>query len=149
MRIFMKLKLSFFLFVIAVNALFGQSYNVGRKGVAIENELYIKKIYCGSDRGYPVAVEYIDKKSSRKMNDPYGKPFFEFVLSHQLITSFDSLWQFKAIKERAMANKGTEYTLVFSGVIEPVKGLLVLLKQQAFPGSPVIREKLIIKTEEG
>jgi hypothetical protein len=47
-----------------------------------------------------------------------------------------------------MGNGGTEYTLEFTGVRKHVRGLGINIVQQVYPGSSLVREKLILSSSE-
>ncbi len=118
-----------------------------RKGIQIENSEFIKTFKCDRNNPGIIQPEYYRKKDGRILNQT-GSPYFEFIINGKLTTSDDKLWVFKDMKERQMKNGGTEYSLEFEGISKHVKGLIINIIQQVFPGSSLVREKLILNTSD-
>ena len=112
----------------------------------IQNELYEKRIGIQGKGAGPVLMEgLLDAKGTNLLYDPYGVALFEFVVDHHPITSLDPVWRYAGFETRAMGNGGTEIILIIQGVKDPVKGLNVLLFQQTFPGTTLMREMIILQ----
>jgi len=75
------------------------------------------------------------------------QPYFEFVMNNQVVTANDLAWICKKHTTRKMGNGGTEHQLVFVGKKDPVNNLQIILFQQIFPKSALMREKLEIREE--
>ncbi|NND09019.1 MAG: hypothetical protein HKN87_21820 [Saprospiraceae bacterium] len=112
----------------------------------LENDLFSKTFTYHRAQAGPVLVEVINKQEGKSIASSTATPYFEFVLNNTLISSNDALWIFKSGSDRAMANGGTECKLIFEGTVPPVTGLQVQLLQQHFPGSTLMREKLVLQT---
>ena len=114
--------------------------------VPIENSEFIKTFVCSTDRPGAIRTTYLMKGAETLLTQP-DAPYFEFVINGVLTTSNDRLWEFREISERKMNNGGTEYTLEFEGARKQVQGLIIFIKQQVFPGSTLVREKLILESK--
>jgi hypothetical protein len=110
----------------------------------IQNDVFQKTIGFSKEKPDKISVElnFSEEKNSISEKD---HPYFEFVIKNQLVSSNDKLWIFTNHSEREMGNGGTEHILTFEGIKEPVKGLQVVLFQQVFPNSTLMREKLELK----
>ncbi len=118
-----------------------------RKGIQIENSEFIKSFNCDRNNPGVIQPEYYRKKDGKFLNQT-GAPYFEFIINGKITTSNDRLWVFRDMKDRQMINGGTEYILKFAGVSKHVKGLAISIIQQVFPGSSLVREKLILSTSD-
>ncbi|MCF6333319.1 MAG: alpha-galactosidase, partial [Draconibacterium sp.] len=116
------------------------------ENLKIENEKFSKTFYFSKKSADKIEVEYLLKSNFKILTSSEPIPFFEFVMNKQLVSSNDKLWVFKSQSIRKMGNGGTEHILVFEGVKGNVKGLQVLVYQQVFPGSTLMREKLELKS---
>jgi len=134
----------FLLLSVTINTCAGGS---GRDVVLIENEIFTKHFNCDALGPGAIQPEYRWKKEAKTLNQS-AAPYFEFVINGKVISSDQSLWTFKEMKERLLQNGGTEYTLEFSGTAGHVMGLNLSIVQQIFPGSTLVREKLILQTGE-
>jgi hypothetical protein len=119
----------------------------GGKGIQVENSEFIKSFICDQNKPGVIQPEYYRKTDGKILNHG-DAPYFEFVINGKITTSNDKLWVFRDMKERQMINGGTEYTLEFAGVSKHVKGLGINIIQQVFPGSSLVREKLILSTSD-
>jgi len=117
------------------------------KGIQIENEKFIKSFNCDQNSPGVIQPEYYRKKDGKILNQT-DAPYFEFIINGEITTSKDKIWIFREMKERPMINGGTEYTLEFEGVSKHVKGLSIYILQQVFPGSTLVREKLILSSKD-
>jgi hypothetical protein len=124
--------------------------NAGNNHITIANEVIRKEFTLSKTKPEGIIVSsLVDQVNSRELLSDHSRlPWFEFVINHKLVTSNDPVWQFMDMSQRTMANKGTEYTLNFRGMSPPVKGLLISVKEQLFPGSSLIREKLILRAND-
>ncbi len=112
----------------------------------IENEKFSKTFFFNKKSADKITVEYLLKSNSEVVTSAESVPFFEFVINNQLVSSNDKLWIFKSHSTRKMENEGTEYLFVFEGVKDNVAGLQLLVYQQIFPNSTLMREKLELKS---
>lgn len=117
--------------------------------LVIENSLFSKTISYHLSEGGAISVEISSKFSDHAISTSEKSPFFSFVINKNVISSNEPLWIYRSSSTRQMGNEGTEHTIVFEGVKKPVKGLQVKLLQQVFPGSTLVREKLILQTDDG
>ncbi len=115
--------------------------------VVIENNLFTKTISSNSDKPDKIEVQLISKTKNKKLTSDTPVPYFEFVINNQLISSQNPFWIFKEHTSRTMQNNGIEHQLVFEGLAGPVNGLQVVLYQQIFPNSTLMREKLVLQSE--
>jgi len=118
--------------------------------LVFENSLFSKKISFHKKTAHPVVVDYYRKNIGvlEKITSGTETPLFEFVVNNQRVSALDSLWVFQEHRKREMGNGGTEHQLVFEGLKEKVSGLKVVLYQQVFPNSTLVREKLELHTEK-
>ena len=119
----------------------------GGKAIQIENGEFIKTFICDRNKPGVIQPEYYRKIDGKLLNHT-SAPYFEFVVNGKITTSNDKLWVFMDMKERQMINGGTEYALEFLGDTKHVKGLTINIIQQVFPGSSLVREKLILSTSD-
>ena len=108
----------------------------------------IKKVFLGSE-DVPAAIEPIiyAKNKALALNSSY--PYFQFCINHENISSTDKIWRFKNVDERKMDNGGTEYIIHFEVATGTISGLHLAIFQQFFPGSTLVREKLVISAKDG
>ncbi len=112
--------------------------------IKIGNKLFIKQFIFSTQKAGDISVIY--KNSDSTLLNYADVPYFEFIIDNKLTTSKDKLWIYKSHSVRSMENGGKEHTLIFSGIKEHVNGLDVVIIQQVFPKSTLIREKLLLKT---
>ena len=115
-------------------------------GLILENELFLKKFSFSENKSDKISVEFQIKNQISKVLNSIDIPIFEFVINNQLVSANDKLWIFRNDSKREMLNGGTEHTLIFEGVKNPVDGLKIILLQQIFPNSTLVREKLILSS---
>jgi len=118
------------------------------KSFKIENELFSKTFHFSKSRANKISVQLFDKIGSKELNKTSQQPYFEFVINNQIVSSNDKLWVFRSEANRKMENGGTEHILTFEGVKENVNGLQVVITQQIFPNSTLMREKLELKAND-
>jgi hypothetical protein len=110
----------------------------------IKNEQLTRLIYCSKEETRPIFVQtYGADQSHAYLNKDV--PYFEFVINDQLISSADHIWLLKDQSWRKMRNGGTEYKLIFEAKDSKVDGLEVVIYQQVFPQSTLVREKLELR----
>ena len=110
--------------------------NVTNHEITIANGVLRKEISISKRKGGSIEVVslFAERGKRELLSTNHRKPWFEFVIDHQLITSDDPVWAFVNFSQRIMINKGTEYALNFAGVSGTVKGLKLIIRQQVFPG---------------
>lgn len=123
------------------------SCSVPHINVEIKNDLLTKLFICSAQNPDAIQVKIFNNRNNEEIAQTHTNAFFEFVIAGQLVTSNDKFWMFKNQSERKMGNGGIEHTLVFEGGKDPVKGLTVVLFQQIFPGSGLMREKLELRAK--
>jgi hypothetical protein len=124
-----------------------QSLHSGKEKMVLENEILSKIFHFSKEKPGSISVEFIQRSDDKVLSSSNSTPFFEFVLNNQLVSANDRSWVFRDHQTREMQNGGTEHTLVFEGVKGNVNGLQVILKEQMFPHSTLMREKLVLKAE--
>lgn len=124
------------------------SCSTSKEKFVIQNNVLHKKFIYKTDKADRISVETGFAGEKGILSTTKQNPFFEFVIHDQLVTSNQKLWIFKNHSERKMGNGGTEYKLIFEGTKEPVAGLQVVLYQQVFPESSLLREKLELRTDD-
>ena len=135
-----------FIFITFSIFTFSCSSTHNHKLLVIENELISKTFQFSKNTADEITVLLFDKVGSKKINITSSQSYFEFVINNQVISSKDKLWVFRSENTREMGNGGTEHILTFEGIEGNVEGLQVILFQQIFPGSTLIREKLELRT---
>ncbi|MCG6188423.1 alpha-galactosidase [Maribellus maritimus] len=136
--------LIFFLFISV--CLFSGNINASETDkIVIENNVFSKTIFSNAEKPDKIEVLFRSKPGNKILTSKQPEPYFEFVIDKQIITANDPLWVFKEQSSRKMQNKGTEYRLVFEGKKNPVKGLQIILFQQIFPNSTLMREKMVLQ----
>ncbi|NQU54927.1 MAG: alpha-galactosidase [Bacteroidetes bacterium] len=113
----------------------------------VENEQFSKTFFFSNTSADKIEVQYFSKSNSEILNDTKSIPFFEFVINNTLVSSNEKLWVFQSHSTREMDNNGTEHSLIFEGVKGQVKGLQVVVCQQIFSNSTLVREKLELKSK--
>jgi len=94
----------------------------------------------------PIAVQWELLPTSEGKTE---MPYFEMIINGELLTANDPVWAYQGKETRSMGNGGTEYRLRFEAVEGNAKGLQLLLFQQVFPESALVREKLELHAAEG
>lgn len=118
------------------------------RALIIENDLFQKHIeITDSGQGSLRVKSLLDATGRNVLNMNDEQPLFEFVLEGEEITALDRIWQYVGHEVRAMQNGGTEVRLIVEGRSRPVRGLQVVLYQQFFPGTTLMREKLVLRTK--
>ena len=123
-----------------------QNFQSGNEKLVLENEIFSKTFHFSKERPERISVGIASKTNGKTLSNSTSVPFFEFVVNNQLISSNDKFWVFRSHQTRQMQNGGTEHTLIFEGAKEGVKGLQVVLKEQIFPNSTLMREKMELKS---
>lgn len=72
-------------------------------------------------------------------------PWFEFVVNKRVLKSSDPIWEYRSHDIRKLNNGGEEIKILIEAV-KVVKGLQIEIYRQFFPGSTLVREKMILKT---
>lgn len=141
------MKNSLFIFALLCSFLFNPvQLNAVDKNISIGNELFKKQF--SFEQNKIVITSLFDKKLGRELLQAQsGKPYFEFVLNHHKISSNDPLWSLQEVKTRKMSNGGTELSISVWGKNE-LKELHLLILQQYFPNSTLIREQLLLKSNK-
>lgn len=141
--------LGFCLLLLSVAGAEGQvSYQDGL--LTMQNAFFTRQIEIPDKGSGPLRVRAVlDAERNNLLDLRAEKPLFEFILANEKVTALDPVWCYVKHKTRPMGNGGTEVQLVIEGRREPVRGLQVVLCQQYFPGTTLMREKLMLQPEEG
>ncbi len=124
------------------------SYSYESDSIIIENGLYSKHFVFNSATAGSIVVDVRINNTGKSVASTKRRPYFEFVINKEIVSSNDRLWIFKTASTRKMGNGGTEHSILFEGVEDPVAGLQVQILQQSFGESTLIREKLLLLTEK-
>lgn len=139
---------SFFCFFLLIPSIsFGQ-IRLEESALVIENEKFTKTIHISQKRPGSIYVASLTDKLSGEelLAKPDATSWFELVIGNQLIKSTDPLWQFQGYKTRKMGNGGEEVAITFIGKAGKVKNLEVVILNQLFPNSSLVREQLTLQT---
>ncbi len=117
------------------------------ENLVLENETLSKTFSFSRKIPNRIAVEVVNRPDGKTLSHSKDTPFFEFFLNDRLVSSNDELWVFLSHQTRQMRNGGTEHALVFEGREAAVQGLQVVITEQLFPDSTLMREKLELKSE--
>ena len=116
----------------------------------LENDVFQKQIRIPDKGKGSVKVQAIlDKNGRNVLSQRTESPLFEFILDKSLVTAMEPVWQYAGYTTRNMGNGGTEVVISITGQRNPVKGLQLKLYQQIFPGTTLMREKLVLQAEKG
>lgn len=124
-----------------------QGVKSGIEKLTLENEMFSKHFYFSKEKPESISVEMIQRDGGKVLSPGNAVPLFEFVINNRLVSATDKIWVFRSHQARDMQNGGTEHTLIFESAGEKVNGLLVVLKEQLFPHSTLMREKLELRAE--
>lgn len=94
------------------------------------------KVYLASVSNKQLGIELLAQESS--------VPWFEFVVNEQIAHALQPVWRYHDHEVRHLANGGTELVLRIAGQ-KRLDGLIVEIRKQYFPFSPLTREKLVLK----
>ena len=139
---------SFFCFFLLVPSIsFGQ-IRLEENSLVIENEKFTKIIHISQKHpGKIYVASLLDRLSGEELLlQPDPTPWFELVIGNQLIKSTDPVWQFQGYRIRKMKNGGEEVAMTFTGKSGNVKNLQLVILNQLFPNSTLVREQLTLQT---
>jgi len=142
-RIIKLVYLLFYGFIISY-AYSGCKTNHAEKFYEINNGYLSRFIYYNQEEPGPIIIQ-TGKNNQSKSYLNKKAPYFEFMINQQLITANDQIWTLKETSTRKMSNNGIEHKLIFIASGETATGLEVVLYQQSFPNSTLIREKLDLR----
>ena len=143
----MSLKFLFFP-VLLISVIFHSISNAEQtQKITLENSLFSKTFSYESEKPDKIEVLLFSKSDNKKLTSESPVPYFEFVINNKTVTANDPVWVFSQKTSRQMQNGGTEYQLVFEGQKSPVKEMQVVIYQQIFPNSTLMREKLVLQTQ--
>ncbi|HZK95781.1 MAG TPA: alpha-galactosidase [Prolixibacteraceae bacterium] len=109
----------------------------------IENEQMIQILSFDNNQVVPTSV-FSKELNEELINKNSIAPWFEFVINKTLLKSSDPIWQYRSHQIRKLNNGGEEVKILIEA-IKLVKGLQLEIYRQYFPGSTLIREKLMLK----
>ncbi len=114
----------------------------------ISNGSVKKVIRVQKTKPGPVVIEWFgDEELNLLSADPQS--YFEFVINGKQVSSLHPVWQYEGYRLREMGNGGTEITIRLSARKGHASGLELEVYQQIFPGSTLLREKLVILNDSG
>ncbi|HKK62284.1 MAG TPA: alpha-galactosidase, partial [Bacteroidales bacterium] len=125
------------------------AYNDG--SIVLENNRLKKTINASKESPSPIKVTgYFDKKENNELLQSESQlPWFEFVVNHRKVSSNDPFWVLSIVNKKELKNGGTHVQLSFQCMVGPVNGLNVIIHQILYPDSPLMREKIELKTSQG
>lgn len=142
------LLLRVFILMMGADSLSAQSLTSSVNAVEIHNDHLNKRFSFQSNQPSPIHVEVVALSAAgEELLTNAELPLFEFVIDQQVVRATDPLWTYRRHSERALANGGREFTLEFVGAADPVDGLELVLHQQIFADSTLIREKLVLRAQ--
>jgi len=113
---------------------------------SLENNRFRKEFIASRNSPAPITINIFEPDKNVPLTNPSA--YFQFYLNNQKISSLDKIWQYTGHDQRLMGNDGTEYILKFEATKGEMKGLKLAIYQQFFPGSTLVREKLVLSTEK-
>lgn len=144
----MKITIKSFLLLLLSVLISGKIFSDEKEKLVIENEVMSKVFSFNSGNPGAINVSLLKKPGKEELTSENSIPYFEFVIDNKLVTANHAFWVFKEHTTRKMRNAGTEHQLIFEGKVEPVSGLQIILYQQIFQNSTLMREKLVLKTND-
>lgn len=115
-----------------------------KESISICTDEVYYSIDLSGDRIVPRS--YLDKSSGRELLSPGDAPYFEFMTSRGLLRSDMPIWRYSGMEQKALSNGGTQVSTYFKGKGN-AEGLSIVLEHQHFPGSALIRERLLIRSD--
>jgi hypothetical protein len=109
------------------------------------NDLFNKKIEIQKNKPGVLRLLAVLDSNGNQVNAEKDVPLFEFVVNHEKVTSSDPIWQYRNHEIRELGNGGIELKLTIEAVRNPVRGLQLLLYQQFFPNTTLVREMIELK----
>lgn len=143
----MKITIKSFLLLLLSVLISGKIFSEEKEKLVIENEVMSKVFSFNTETPGVITVSLLENPAKEKLTSENPAPFFEFVINNKLVTASDPVWVFKEHTTRKMRNAGTEQQIIFEGKVEPVSGLQIILYQQIFQNSTLMREKLVLKSK--
>jgi len=133
--------LSFLLILISFSVY--SQVSIKHNFLRIENEQMIQILSFHNNQVVPVSVFSKDLNEELIIRNS-AAPWFEFVINNTLLKSSDPIWKYRTHQIRKLNNGGEEVKILIEA-IKFVKGLQLEIYRQYFPGSTLIREKLVLK----
>lgn len=139
---------SFFCFFLLVPSISFAQIRLEGSSLVIENEKFTKTIHISRKHpGKIYVASLLDRLSGEELLfQPDSTAWFELVIGNQLVKSTDPVWQFQGHKIRMMDNGGEEVAMTFTGKSGNVKNLQLVILNQLFPSSTLVREQLTLQT---
>lgn len=131
---------------------FSQTRIIHQPGIIIlENSRFKKTIQFSENRPGPLLISSIFLKGTNsELLSPEGKePYFECVVNKKPLSADNKIWQYQSSELRKMGNGGEELKLIIEATKGALKGLKIVLFQQIFPRTTLMREQLILQASPG
>jgi len=109
----------------------------------IENEQMIQILSFQNNQITPTSI-FSKELNKELIKGDSTTPWFEFVINKTLLKSSDPIWKYRSHQIRKLNNGGEEVKILIEA-IKLVKGLQLEIYRQYFPGSTLIREKIVLK----
>ena len=115
-----------------------------REGFEVQNSLARKVLaFDTTGRAGPVQPSSLYMKAlGREALAPAAAPWFSFRINGAEVTSLDPVWVYEGGAAQQMKHGGVEHTLRFRADAGPAAGLKISYTIQAYPASPVFRERI-------
>jgi len=113
------------------------------KSVIIENDRMIQVLSFQNNQINPLSV--FSKEMNKELLSKSASPWFEFVINNMLLKSSDPIWKYRSHDVRKMNNGGEEVRIQVEAIAR-VKGLQLEICRQYFPGSTLLRERILLKS---
>jgi len=114
--------------------------------LVIQHPAYERQIFFSRKEASGIVVVCLDAEGE-KLNLP-DSPYFEFVLDGALVSSQSPLWRFLGHAIRRMSNDGLEIQITFEGLGEALDGFRIVLYQQIFPQTSLVRERIELAADD-
>ena len=111
--------------------------------LVMENEVSRHSLSFAKGKIIPVSV-FSKETNNEILASETGSPWFEFVINRQIISSSDPLWRVRHHEIRNLNNGGSEIKIIVRST-GMIRGLEIEIYRQIFPGSTLIRERIILK----
>jgi len=141
------MRISSLLLLVSLNCCLSGQILFEKNRLIMENEVMRQEL--SFEKGIIRPVSILSKNGNVELMADNGvRPWFEFVVNGQLVSSEQPVWKVVKSDVRRMNNGGTEIKITVSASGR-MRGLRVEILRQIFPNSALIREKLLIGNSNG
>ncbi len=113
--------------------------------IVFENELLVTRL--SFQNGQIIPESFFSKELNKELLDQSSRAsWFEFVVNKKLLKSNDPIWKYRSHEVRKLNNGGEEVKITVEAT-RWVKGLRLEIYRQFFPGSTLIRERIVLRPD--